>query len=62
MRVIKYYIKDIYSKPLVYVADKKEAQALQLLTDRKTLTRSDMEALRQLGFDFEEVTRKEVES
>jgi hypothetical protein len=52
---IKYYIKHVYGNQNMYIADKTQAQAIQNLTNQKTLTTSTMRALEVLGFTFEQV-------
>jgi hypothetical protein len=44
--------KDVYGNPLIYVADATLQRTIQKLTGRKSLTNSDIEALKELGFTF----------
>lgn len=53
--VIKYYIKNVYGVNRRYILDKKIALHINALTNEKTLSMEHMEALTQLGFEFEQV-------
>jgi len=44
--------KDVYGNTLTYVADAAVQRSIQKLTGRKTLTNSDIQALKELGFTF----------
>ena len=44
--------KDVYGNTLTYVADAAVQRAIQKLTGRKSLTDSDIQALKELGFTF----------
>jgi len=59
--LLQYYIKRVYGKQRVYLKDIKRQAAIELLTGRKTILSSDVEALKMLGFDFEEVKEEEPE-
>ena len=42
--------KDVYGNTLTYVADAAVQRSIQKLTGRKSLTDSDIQALKELGF------------
>lgn len=44
--------KDVYGNTLTYVADAAVQRSIQKLTGRKSLTDSDIQALKKLGFTF----------
>lgn len=44
--------KDVYGNTLTYVADAAVQRSIQKLTGRKSLTDSDLQALKELGFTF----------
>lgn len=44
--------KDVYGNTLTYVADAVVQRSIQKLTGRKSLTDSDIQALKELGFTF----------
>jgi len=44
--------KDVYGNLLTYVANAAMQRTIQKLTGRKSLTDSDLQALRELGFTF----------
>lgn len=52
---IEYYVKSVYGTDTLYVMDADIARHLSILTGMKTLTTRHMEALKALGFSFEEV-------
>lgn len=52
---IRFYRDRVYGVVKFYVKDAEVAQAITLLTGRKTITEQDMKALETLGFTFEEV-------
>ena len=54
---IQFYIKEVYGLETSYVADAKLAGIISTLTGRKTLLESDFEALKALGFTFEQVLK-----
>lgn len=58
-KIIKYYIKKAYGRALVYITTDHKA-AIQKLTGRETLTDSDIDALKTLGYTFEQVQDKET--
>ena len=45
--------KDVYGNTLTYVADAAVQRSIQKLTGRKSLTDSDIQALKELGFTFQ---------
>lgn len=57
---IQYYIKDVYGLPCMYIANAEQANAIRKLTGRKTISKSDIQALNSLGLDFQEITRSEA--
>lgn len=44
--------KNVYGNTLTYVADAAVQRSIQKLTGRKSLTDSDIQALKELGFTF----------
>jgi len=52
---IQYYIKTVYGRDLKYIIDPKIGQALATLTGTGSLMPYQEEALKTLGFTFEEV-------
>jgi hypothetical protein len=44
--------KDVYGNTLTYVADAAVQRSIQKMTGRKSLTDSDIQALKELGFTF----------
>lgn len=56
---ITYYEKSNYGTPTYYIASEHK-KAVQTLTRRKTIDRSDIEALRSLGFDVRQVIAPEA--
>jgi hypothetical protein len=44
--------REVYGNTLTYVADAAVQRAIQKLTGRKSLTDSDIQALKELGFTF----------
>lgn len=50
MKELKFYEKNVYGKTLIY-PDTDIQDALERLTNRKTFTMYQLEALKQLGFD-----------
>ena len=44
--------KDVYGNTLTYAADAAVQRSIQKLTGRKSLTDSDLQALKELGFTF----------
>lgn len=53
MREIPVTQKDVYGNTLTYVADAAVQRSIQKLTGRKSLTDSDIQALKELGFTFQ---------
>lgn len=53
--LIHYYIKQVYGKDMIYIADPVIASNMQYLTGKKTLTFGDLETLQNLGFTLERV-------
>lgn len=49
---IQIEIKNVYGNELIYVIEPDCARTIQKLTGRKTLTRSDIQAFKDLGFTF----------
>lgn len=54
-KIIKFYRDRVYGVVKFYVKEAEVAEAVTLLTGRKTITEQDMKALEALGFTFEEV-------
>lgn len=53
---IKYYSKEVYGKTMFYFADAEQALCWRILTNRKTITGSEMGHLAELtGVTFERV-------
>lgn len=52
---IEYYYKEVYGKPLMYVADERISGWLYALTGKKTIDGRDIYALQQLGHTFKRV-------
>lgn len=50
--IIEVTQKDVYGNTLTYVADAAVQRSIQKLTGRKSLTDSDIQALKELGFTF----------
>jgi len=50
MQELKFYEKNVYGKTLIYPEQRAQA-ALERLTNRKTFTMYQLEALKLLGFD-----------
>lgn len=44
--------REVYGNTLTYVADAAVQRSIQKLTGRKSLTDSDIQALKELGFTF----------
>lgn len=44
--------REVYGNTLTYVADAAVQRSIQKLTGRKSLTDSDLQALKELGFTF----------
>ena len=59
MPTIRYYIKSNYGTDALYPVD--HADALQSLTGNKTLTPKTTDALKKMGFTFEQVIKPETE-
>lgn len=53
--LIQYYEKNVYGNICRYITEGKTAQAVYMLTGRKTLSETDMQALELLGYTFEKV-------
>ncbi len=53
--VINYYVKNVYGKSLIYIADKETARIFKVLTGQETLSLRHWHAFEQLGFSFNEV-------
>lgn len=52
---IEYYTKSVYGNDNMYVANEEIATYVSWLTNKKTISTSDMEALTKLGHNFTEV-------
>jgi len=53
--IIEYYTKSVYGNEMKYIKDKHISSMLFLLTGKKTITNSDMIALKGLGYELKEV-------
>ena len=53
--VIRYYVKDVYGKELRYPVD--YAEQISRLTMCRTLRDQDMQALKEMGFEFRQIIR-----
>lgn len=54
--IIQFYKKDVYGRSLIYIADKDQAEYIQVLTGTKTVTDDQLSALGKLtGCAFVEV-------
>tara|TARA_S200002703_G_C3659948_1_gene202687 strand:+ start:107 stop:283 length:177 start_codon:yes stop_codon:yes gene_type:complete len=49
---IQIEIKNVYGNELIYITASETAKTIQKLTGRKTLTRRDIQAFKELGFTF----------
>jgi hypothetical protein len=58
--IIKYYNKQVYGRDCNYVIDKDQAEAIKTLTEKQSLSRDHIEALKKLGFFFEQVIDPKV--
>lgn len=48
MKIIQYYVREVYGNPLEYVKDASDAKILQLLTGHKTIDSRVRELVRDL--------------
>ena len=55
--IIEYYIKSIYGNDLIYIKNATQGKALQVLTNKKTIDKKDIDALQVLGVVCVEVLR-----
>jgi hypothetical protein len=55
---IQIEIKNVYGNELIYVIEPDCAKTIKKLTGRKTLTRNDIQAFKDLGFTFSVYTPK----
>lgn len=56
--VIRFYRKQNYGNEQFYALD--HADTISALTSRKTMLKTDMDALKELGFTLKEVLRSET--
>lgn len=56
---IKYYRKSVYGSELKYCLDEGMGELISSITKQRTLSKSDMEAFKKLGIEFEEVLAPE---
>lgn len=56
--LIRYYRQNNYGNEQFYAVD--QAEAIGKLTGRKTLIDRDIEALKELGFEFKEILKSEA--
>ena len=52
---IKYYKREVYGNAYNYIIDPLKAKHVQNITQRKTITSSDMHNFTALGISFEQV-------
>lgn len=60
--LIKYYTREVYGSKYRYPVDPDIASSLLALTQRKTISHTDMASLSALGLTFEEVLQPDVSS
>ncbi len=53
---IKAYVKNVYGKEMIYVADEKYKKALYVLTGKITIDSTDIQALKVIGIEIEYTT------
>lgn len=54
-QIISFYKKHVYGNELLYPVNSEHAQALYLLTGKKTLTTNTIESLKLLGIECKHV-------
>lgn len=52
---MNYYVKHVYGVEQMYLADKEQAHAVQLISGQKTITPYTKEGLERLGYTFKQV-------
>lgn len=53
---IEYFKKNVYGQEMLYIADKRQADLIQALTGRKTVTYTEFKILNELsGLEFVQV-------
>ena len=52
MKFIDAQIKNVYGNELIYIVDQNEAKAVSMLTGKKTIDSSDIDALFMLGIQI----------
>lgn len=52
---IEYYVKNVYGREVMYLADPTKAEALTKLTRLRTMSKEHMEALQGFGFVFQQI-------
>lgn len=62
MPIMKYYRKNVYGNELMYLADKNQKDAVEMISGRKSINPADMFALGMIGFTFEEVTESQAKA
>lgn len=60
MQRIRIYAKNVYGRDLVYMEDPEIERNIQALTGKKTLGEPEIEALKNLGVEFEQVVERKV--
>ena len=60
MPTMKFYRKNVYGKDLMYLAERTQREAIEMICNRKSITERDMFALGMLGFTFEEVNENQA--
>lgn len=56
---IEYYIARVYGRAHLYIADKKIAETISILTGRKVLIPEHKKALEDLGLTFKQIVTPE---
>lgn len=55
MKTIQYYTKNVYGLERIYISDPEIAKNIRVLTGQKTIDTQHIQALIELGFEFEQV-------
>jgi hypothetical protein len=53
--IIEVFERNVYGNQCLYIRDPELARAIAILTGRKTISGSNMEALSLLGYEFKKV-------
>ncbi len=58
MKTILFYVKEVYGKPMRYLADKDQALSFMMLTGgKKTISDDQYQAFLNFGLTLQEITR-----